>query len=156
MRDKTGEGRGKGGTADDSLDFWIPASVTKSSLMIVPNWKPIRILPSFDLSRFKSKHNMYVRLRVRYVHQEFAVTVHSYHGTRLEIEATKYVLVQQRKSPSNEWQTEFSFALINSWSYKCKHKDRAFSHDLNTKWINQEGSLPIIAGCNIPRQQLVY
>ena len=57
---------------------------------------------------------MHVRLRVRYVHQEFAVTVHSYHGTRLEIEATKYVLVQQRKSPSNERQNEFSFALINS------------------------------------------
>ena len=64
------------------------------------------------------------RLRVN-VYKEFIVTDHNFHQfekgewktlVQAEIEARKYVLSQQRRSPSNERQTELTSPELNTWS----------------------------------------
>ena len=73
-------------------------------------------------NNYEREHNTRAFTSKR-IYKNIIITVHNFHQfekvewkklVRAEIEATKYVLGQQRKSTSNERQTEFASPKLNS------------------------------------------
>ena len=132
------------------LIHWVRVS---SSVPTAKTWRA-NIFPVTLFNRIwnelQANLNTRVRLRI-HVYKEVIATVHNFHQfekvewnklVRAEIGARKYVLGQQRKSPSNERQTEIASPELSLEA----HKYTAFSvrYLFNTKWMNHEECLQII------------